>query len=413
MVTKWREWKKNHPDFPLTVAPCGQWCKKVRGKTYYFGPLHNPDNAAENWARDKDYLLAGMKPPMSKNGLTVGDLLEKHLGDVDDRVKAGKMAAKSRRDFLPLSGVIQQAGLSNYAASEMGPVQFAAIQRVIENSGRRPRSQKNVVNGIRSVFKWGAGMQLIKAVEYGPRFVAPKAEAIEIEQEENGAMRFIDRETILKAFDAANLKMRVAILLGINCAFYQGDTIAISLDNLHESNGVSYHDFRRAKNGRRRMAVLWPETSAAIKEYCEKQRRPAKDGEKKLVLTQYGMPYTSAGEARKLGDAFGRIMSKIDAKSDGVSIGSLRHTYATVIDSHPDQTMIDLTMGHAGKGMQKRVYKQLNLDELDRLKVISDIARKWLFQGVELELCLAALRTKEEFPVPADTHSVLQSTSLG
>lgn len=26
----WREWKKNNPDFPLTVAPCGSWQKKVR-----------------------------------------------------------------------------------------------------------------------------------------------------------------------------------------------------------------------------------------------------------------------------------------------------------------------------------------------------------------------------------------------
>lgn len=377
-VERWREWKKQHPEFPLTVAPCGQWCKKVRGRTRYFGPLRDPDAAAENWAAEKDYLLAGMTPPALGSGASVSDLYEMFLADVNDRISAGRMAHKTRRDYLPLRALFSEAGVSLWPAGKMGPGQFTAVQKVIERSGRSLRTQKNVLMAIRSMFNWAIAMEhLAGPIRYGPRFVPASFEAIEAEQD--GKCRFIPREVIVSALARANAKMNVAIYLGINCAFYPGDSVAITLDHLYLDGPVQYHEFRRVKNGRRRVAVLWPETVEAIREYVEKYRRPVDPGERRLLLTQYGQPYTRQGEARKLGEGFRRILQKVGAHVDGVSLGSLRHTYGTVVDRHPDQSMIDLTMGHVGKGMQKRVYRQLNLEELERLRATAEVVRKWLW----------------------------------
>ncbi|GEM_PF-2095030 len=67
-IEKWRAWKKEHPDFPLTVAPCGQWQKKVRGRTYYFGSLADPAAALTRWRAEKDFLLSSLTPPERMDG---------------------------------------------------------------------------------------------------------------------------------------------------------------------------------------------------------------------------------------------------------------------------------------------------------------------------------------------------------
>jgi hypothetical protein len=38
---------KPYPDFPLTAHPAGYWCKKIRGRLYYFGPWDNPDDGGQ------------------------------------------------------------------------------------------------------------------------------------------------------------------------------------------------------------------------------------------------------------------------------------------------------------------------------------------------------------------------------
>jgi hypothetical protein len=54
-----------------------------------------------------------------------------------------------------------------------------------------------------------------------------------------------------------------------------------------------------------------------------------------------------------------------------------------VVDLVPDQAMIDLTMGHTNKSLQKRVYSQLNLRELERLAKVADVVREWLYGNSE------------------------------
>jgi hypothetical protein len=89
-VDKYRAWKKEHPDFPLTVHPSGQWSRKVLGKVHYFGPLGDPDAAMKNWLADKDFLLAGMEPPAYTEGAASAQQLQHFitLKDVAERLSA-------------------------------------------------------------------------------------------------------------------------------------------------------------------------------------------------------------------------------------------------------------------------------------------------------------------------------------
>jgi len=374
-VQKWREWKASRPDFPLTVHPRGQWAKRVRGKLRYFGPLGDPEGAVALWAHEKDHLLAGMTPPGCAHGLSVKELLAAHLADVEDRIAAGKLSPRTRGEYAVLPRFFRKASLMSLPANRLGPQQFAVLQRAIEQSGRRLSSQKAVIVSIRTVFNWGQRMGLVKGVDFGPRFTAPSINAIEAERDARAPSRFIDRDLIQAALDAASPRLTVVILLGINCGFYPSDSATIPRTRIHLDCPIPFHDFRRVKNGSRRMAALWPETVTAIRDYSDWHRHGRNTQEHCLLLTKDGRAMTAQNGSAQLSEDFKQVV----ALPAGVGLGSLRHTYATVIDTVPDQAMIDLTMGHASKSLQKRVYRQLNMRELPRLKVLADTVRSWLY----------------------------------
>ena len=55
--------RKPHPDFPLFAHQVGQWAKKVKGKTIYFGPWADPQKALEKWLAEKGDWPGGFPVP--------------------------------------------------------------------------------------------------------------------------------------------------------------------------------------------------------------------------------------------------------------------------------------------------------------------------------------------------------------
>ena len=54
--------KKPHEDFPLFPHASDRWCKKVKGRFYYFGKVSaDPDGklAIQDWIARKDGIFAG------------------------------------------------------------------------------------------------------------------------------------------------------------------------------------------------------------------------------------------------------------------------------------------------------------------------------------------------------------------
>jgi hypothetical protein len=63
------EANKPHPDFPLYAHATGQWAKRIRGRTHYFGPWADPQAASDKYLAQEEALLAGRRP--RADGLTV------------------------------------------------------------------------------------------------------------------------------------------------------------------------------------------------------------------------------------------------------------------------------------------------------------------------------------------------------
>jgi len=377
-LAKWRKWKEERPEWPFSVGANGQWRKKVRGTIHNFGPLEFPDSALALWLADKDYLLAGQKPPL-RRGFLVSALCEKFEADTEVRRDAQEISSTYARDLLHASRFANDH-IGAIAVEGLTPEDFAGLRQAVAATGRSLRSQKNLMQQVRSIFLWGAEMKHHKPVEFGPRFRSPSSDAIDRERETSGKTRFIDREALLALMMRAKPAMRCMIMLGVNCGFYAQDSIHLTFDRLHLEHEIPHHDFPRVKNGRRRVGVLWPETVDTLAEYIDRHRKNCDSD--RVILNQYGQPYGKDAVGRGIRIAFQNLARKAQVTlSPGTSIGSLRHTYGTVVDLASDQQMIDLSMGHAAKGMQKRIYSQLNLGELDRLAVVADVVRKWLYKN--------------------------------
>ncbi len=386
-LEKWRRWKQRNRGFPLTPHPNGQWCKRIRGVIHYFGPLDDKEGSLNLWLEEKDDLLAGREPASRLEGYSLGELCDEHLADCEERVEVGKMARWSLKDFTLARRMIDAAGVANVPVEALKPHHFTKIQQAVERSGLRPRSQRNAILSTKTILNWGVEMQFCSMPSTGPRFKAPSLPEIEADQDKHGAMRFFDRDALLPAIHHADERMLVVILLGVNCAFYPQDSETITLDHLFLDHEIPHHEFRRVKTGRRRVAVLWPETVAAIRQYLA-VRSPEDPAERRLLLNQWGRPYSQASAGKSLSRLFDTLLAKSSDKLAGASLGSLRHTCATVMGLATDQPMIDLVMGHVAGGSQgrkmnlhRRIYTQANLGELDRLEAIAEVVRQWLYYG--------------------------------
>src|SRR5262245_45911286 len=90
---------KPYAEFPLTAHPAGYWCKKIRGKTHYFGPWADPDAALAKYLAQKDALHAGRTPRPDPAALTVKYVANDFLNAKRQAVEAGELSPRTWADY--------------------------------------------------------------------------------------------------------------------------------------------------------------------------------------------------------------------------------------------------------------------------------------------------------------------------
>ena len=89
--------KKPYPDFPLYLHSTGQWAKKIRGRTFYFGA--EPDAELRKYSEQRDDLQAGRTPRSSSDGLTVRDLVNRFLTAKQHLVDTKELMPRTFKDY--------------------------------------------------------------------------------------------------------------------------------------------------------------------------------------------------------------------------------------------------------------------------------------------------------------------------
>jgi len=88
---------KPYPTFPLYAHRNGQWAKKIRGQTHFFGLWADPNGALEQYYCERADLEAGRKRKRVDKDyrLTVGDMVNLCLATKQTLVESGEIKART------------------------------------------------------------------------------------------------------------------------------------------------------------------------------------------------------------------------------------------------------------------------------------------------------------------------------
>jgi integrase len=371
---------KPNPDFPLFPHATGQWAKKIRGRTLYFGPWADPDGALKKYLAEKNDLHAGRTPRTDPEAVTVRHVCNHFRNAKEALVRAGELSPRTLREYVETTDLLADHFGMGRLASDVGPDDFAALRARMDRKWGLVRID-NAIQRVRSVFKHAFDAGLIdRPVRFGPGFKRPSKKSLRIHRARQGAKLFTAEE-VRRMIDAAGQPLKAMILLAINAGFGNADCGTLPLSAVSLDTG--WIDYPRPKTGMPRRCALWTETIQALRVALAVRPRPKKEEHGGLVfVTKYGDTWhkdTPDGpiskETRKLLDSLG-----INGRR-GLGFYTLRHIFRTVADGAKDQPAADYIMGHEVAHMSS-VYRE-GIDDV-RLKAVSDYVRQWLFRPPEL-----------------------------
>jgi integrase len=209
-------------------------------------------------------------------------------------------------------------------------------------------------------------------------------EAHEVRALINGATVKTGKGKGREVFVAPTPSMKAMVLLGGNCGSGNADcgTLPFSAADL-DGGRISYH---RPETGVARRCPLWQETIEPLRAGLGTRKKPKNPDDAGLFFITYQGESRRkdkdrnpvSGEMRKLLDALKLDTQRPDGKRN---FYALRQTFETIGGESRDQVAVDHIMGHAGDDLAS-AYRERISDE--RLKVVSDHVRKWVFGEDEM-----------------------------
>jgi integrase len=383
--------RKPHKGFPLTPHPNGQFCKKIKGRIYYFGTISDPQGALERYHRACAGLHSGRVHAVDRRGAaTVRDLANAFLAAAEERQKAGAIKPRTFADYYRACETFVQVCGRELPIAQLTRDHLKTLRTKLGRSVSAT-TLRNRVTVLRSVFKFAYDAGMIDTpLRLGADFARPSRQEMRIQRASRGRRHF-HADEIRKLLDAASPQFRAMVLLGINCALGNTDLARLRVDAIDCEHG--WLDYPRPKTGVDRRCPLWPETLAAVREVVrgnqkEKgSRSPETAG--LLFVTRRGNPFVrgvpkevgskpSVTEHDAIATQMKRLMSQCGIAVRGLGFYGLRHTFETIGGETGNQVAVNHIMGHAPLSTDMAaVYRQTVGEE--PLRLVTEHVRGWLY----------------------------------
>ena len=353
--------KTRSDKFPLTLHPTGQYCKKIKGKLYYFGS--DKQKALERYLEQAFFLHAGKgaKNKSAYDNLSLKTLCNLYIDHQESRSAIGEIKSRQVYDqILLLWDFVKYIG-PNRVVSDISTIDLQNYRRKVIKSGKAPNTINNRLAAVKAMYNWALDNEIIDNI--------PNLKAIKkITRLKAGRPIFII-DQVKKLLDCADTKMKAMIWLGLNCGFGCTDCAELRWDHLNLTDGrVS---FPRGKTGISRNLLLWAETIEALKAvpksgelvfYTSKKnpwvrtiKSTGKDGR---------IRYTNNNTISK---QFSKLLRKASIKVEkGVGFYTLRRTTATLAAKSGDPFAVQRILGHADLRMATTYVQDIS-EQTDRV----------------------------------------------
>jgi integrase len=368
--------RQTKPDkFPLRLHATGQWTKKIRGRSHYFGT--NKDAALAQYVRDREDLEAGRVPrPRDENAVTVRELANEFLHARRGDVESGELSTRQWDEYRSTCETLVAEFGGSRAVVDLRPEDFGRLKA---KAARRLGvfALAKFIQMTRTAFKFGFDNgHLPLPVKYGTLFDKPPARLARLRRAD-ATDRVLTAGDCRKLIDAAPPQLRAMIYLALNCG--HGPTDLSALDRSDLARRPGWLVYARQKTGIGRKCPLWPETVDALAEVESGRPDPKDPADADAVfLTRSGRRWVRyrAGRTDALGQEFGKLAKRAGVEASGFY--SLRRTFRSAADGARDRDAVNAVMGHADPGMRAVYVQDI---EVDRLVVIVEHVRAWLMAG--------------------------------
>lgn len=355
--------KTRSDKFPLTLHKTGQYCKKIRGKIYYFGTDKNL--AYQRYLEQAAFLhngnLSSQHSKENGNDISIKCLCNLYIEHQRSRAEIGQIKLRhvyeqttSLRSFVKFIGAVSLVG-------EIKTVDLQSFIQKLIRSKKAANTINNRIAVIKAMFNWALENDIIT---HAPNLKAVK-KITKIKKEKFT----FSIDQIHKLLEHADVQMKAMIFLGLNCGFGCTDCAELKWKNLDLKN--SRVIFPRGKTGVLRNLSLWPETIQALKAV-------PKNGEL-VFYTVKGNPWVrviqrtdeAGNEKLTKDDAVTKQFSKLLRKTGikvlkGVGFYTLRRTAATLAARSGDPFAVQRILGHTDLKMAS-VYVQDVSEQTDRV----------------------------------------------
>jgi integrase len=387
-LNKRKKHKKPYDGFPLSAHNgSGQWCKRHRGKIYYFGVLDYWRAALDKYDAEWPDIIQGrtVRIDAATEEYSIGDVCNRFMTSRLERMDNGELASSTFEDYMLTCKLIVDELGRNQIVSNLRSQDFARLRSVMAKRWGLVRL-KNTIIRVRSVFKYALDERLVsQAVHYGQSFEIPAAKDLRKSKNAAGPQMFTTAE-LHCILNSAKPPIKAMVLLGLNCAFGNMDIATLPKTAIDRNGG--WIEFPRSKTGVARRIPLWDETIAAFLESLAVRPSPKNESDAELCfLTRSRTPWVRMKPTKtdpkrfirrdQIGTRFGQLLKELDINGrERLGFYTLRHVFETIAGESRDQVAVNAIMGHVDNSMAA-TYRERISDE--RLRAVVDTVHAWLW----------------------------------